>query len=77
MIQMPSFYRTDLFGTGDPYLVEPGDTWCKLANQFLGDANLWMIITSANGVIDATIEPEPGKIILVPSYQTALQVIAE
>lgn len=68
-------HRLELYGVGETYIVESGDTWCSLANRFYGNPHLWWVVASANGVIDPTKEPVPGETILVPSYNDALQVI--
>lgn len=68
-------YRLELFGKGRPYVVNPGDTWCNLAYRFLGNPHLWWAIASANGAEDPTVEPVPGRIILLPEYENVLGVI--
>jgi nucleoid-associated protein YgaU len=70
-------HRLELFGKGEPYTVESGDTWCGLANRFYGNPHMWWAIASANGVDDPTQEPQPGTVILIPDYRDVLQVIEQ
>jgi nucleoid-associated protein YgaU len=67
--------RLELYGKGQPYTVNSGDTWCNLANRFYGNPNLWWAIASANGIEDPTLEPGPGTVILIPAYTDVLEVI--
>ncbi len=70
-------HRLELYGRGRQYTVQSGDTWCNLANRFLGNPHLWWAVASANGVEDPTQEPQAGSEILIPEYNDVLQVLEQ
>jgi nucleoid-associated protein YgaU len=70
---IPPVPETDL----DTYIeVTSTDRLDKIANQFYGDANLWWVIASTNGLGKGTLIVEENQIIRIPSIASIQDLIS-
>ena len=54
---------------GEPYTVEPGDTFPSIATKAYGLSDNWPLIRNANQLIfktDTQEDVEPGEVLFIP-----------
>ena len=48
------------------YMPTAGERLDNIAYKFYGDTSKWFVIARANGEVDGTICPTPGKLLTIP-----------
>jgi nucleoid-associated protein YgaU len=54
---------------GEIYVIQPGDTWWRIASQRLGRGTEWPRLASANPNLDASRPLQVGQRLLIPSSE--------
>jgi nucleoid-associated protein YgaU len=51
---------------GDTYVIQPGDTWWRIATEQLGNGNEWPVIARANPEVDVSRPLQVGQRLIIP-----------